>query len=715
MIINSLQRHPFLRLLMPFAGGIICGDAHFFHRQTEFPPEFPAEVSCLSFDYLSVWICAAGFFLLFLAYVFSNSYRLNWLYGVSVFLCCFGLGAGMAEERLHLTDFSFSDKTEIYQAVIREKPEIKERSILCRVQLEGKVNGETVQKKEHGNTVLLYFPKDSVSAVLCRGDKLWVHTRLVPPANNGNPDEFDYMRYLIRKGGSATAYVPAGHWKVVGHGVSRTFRQIASDYREKVVNLYRHLGFQGDNLAVLSALTVGDKENLSEDIQETYSVAGASHVLALSGLHIGFLYALLLLLMSFIWKRWAFFKPCGLLFIILFLWAFAFLTGFSSSVVRSVIMFSLLAVSCLQPEKPLTLNTLAATAFLMLLYNPLWLFDVGFQLSFVAVASILLIQPKLYNLLSVKRRILRYIWGLLTVSVAAQIGTAPLVILYFSRFSTHFLLTNLWVIPMVTLILYSAIFLLILTPFPFLQYGFASVVNTLLNTQNSVLRWIEQLPASSIDGLWIDRWEIVLFYLFLMLLYRSLVIRTVRSVYWMLCCLLFLTTYHVVSVNLSSPCRSLAFYNVRNCPAVHCLAADGKSWLACADSLPDISRLHRTLAPSWNHQHLSIPKTLTTDYSIPGFTFRNHIVAYGGKRICLLHDSRWENKTAKQPLIIDYLYISKGYNGHIEELTSLFRIRTVILDASLSDYRSDILRNDCSRLAISCISLKERGTLCIRL
>ena len=125
-----------------------------------------------------------------------------------------------------------------------------------------------------------------------------------------------------------------------------------------------------------------------------------------------------------------------------------------------------------------------------------------------------MIQPKLYSLLSVRRCIPRYVWGLLTVSVAAQIGTAPLVIFYFSRFSTHFLLTNLWVIPMVTLILYSAVLMLVLTPFSFLQSGCALGVDALLSAQNKVLCWIEELPMSSIDRLWIDHWEIMLFYLF---------------------------------------------------------------------------------------------------------------------------------------------------------------------------------------------------------
>lgn len=715
MTIKGLQRYPFLRLLIPFAVGIAYGDAHFFGQRGESLPDVPVKISHLLSGLFPFWICTAGVVLLFLAYRFSNRYRFHWLYGVSVFVCCFGLGAGMVEACLHRTDFPFSGEASVYQVVIQERPEAKERSILCRTRLEGRIGDKAVANEEYDNTVLLYFPKDSAAAALNRGDKLWVHARLSPPANNGNPDEFDYVRYFIRKGGSATAYIPAGHWRVTGYNTSRTFMQVASDYREKVVSLYRRLGFQDDNLAVLSALTVGDKDNLSEDIRETYSVAGASHVLALSGLHIGFLYALFFFLLSLLWRRCSFFKPFGILIIILLLWGFAFFTGFSPSVVRSVIMFSLLGVSCLQREKPLTLNTLAATAFLMLVYNPLWLFDVGFQLSFVAVSSLLLIQPGLYKLIPVKRRIPRYIWGLLTVSVAAQIGAAPLIIFYFSRFSTHFLLTNLWVIPMVTLILYSAVLMLALTPFPIVQQWLATVVKGLVNAQNEGLRWIEQLPLSSVDGLWVDVWELVLFYLFLLFLLRSFAVHSARSVYIPLCCLLLLVSYHTVSGSFSTPRRSIAFYNVRGCPAVYCLTDEGRSWLACADTLPDTFRYHRTLAPHWNRQRLAAPETLTEDYHTSGFTFRDRIVSYAGKRICLLHDDRWQNKTSEYPLIIDYLYISGGYAGDIERLTSLFRIRAVILDISLSDYRCNTLKEECSRLAIPCISMKERGALCIYL
>lgn len=537
MIIDSWQRHPFLRLLMPLVVGILCGDA------------FP--------HVLSAWEYVAGF-LLFL-FIIGRYRHTGWVYGAAVYLFLGGTGGCLMSWQQGKTVFPFSGKPAVYRVCIREHPEERERSILCRVALLGEVEQDTVTGCPRNHLFLAYFPKDSATVTLCRGDELLVSTRLAPPANNGNPDEFDYARYLRRKGYSGTAYVADGHWRKTGHDASRTVSQVALDYREKVIGLYRSLGFETDELAVLAALTVGDKEELSDDIVETYSVSGASHVLALSGLHIGFLYALLLFVLRPLWRRWRRLKPLLLLLLVLFLVSFAFFTGLSSSVVRSVVMFSLLAFAGLQPEKPLTLNTLAATAFLMLLCKPVWLFDVGFQLSFSAVAAIVLVQPKLYALWKVDNRFLRYLWGLMTVSMAAQLGTAPLVIFYFSRFSTHFLLTNLWVIPMVSLVLYSAVFLLMLTPLPFVQHLFARVVEALVHVQNEVLRWIEHLPGAAVDDIWLDIWGVLLVYLFLGMAYYGFLRLTVRRVCFALLALLAVVSWHSLSIMSNAPRQGIAF------------------------------------------------------------------------------------------------------------------------------------------------------------
>ena len=190
-----------------------------------------------------------------------------------------------------------------------------------------------------------------------------------------------------------------------------------------------------------------------------------------------------------------------LIVIITALWGFAFITGLSPSVVRSVIMFSLLALSVLSGRTGISLNTLALTAFIMLAVHPFWLFDVGFQLSFSAVTAILLIYPRLFRLLPIGNGVLKKVWALMCVSLAAQIGTAPLVLLYFSRFSTHFLLTNLLVIPLVSVIMYSAVILLVVSPFSQLYTWCAVAVKFLIDLLNAAVRWVEHLSLIHISGL----------------------------------------------------------------------------------------------------------------------------------------------------------------------------------------------------------------------
>lgn len=437
------------------------------------------------------------------------------LYGVGAFLLLGLVGYQGAACTWEDSAYDFSHYRACYRVCISEIPEEKERSILCPVRVQGVFVSDTFQADARQPAFLLYFHKDSLAFRLKRGDELLVQTRLERAKRFG---DFDYGRFLRRRGVSGTAYVPAGCWQVVGHDSVRTFRQMALDCRERVIGLYHWLGFRGDELAVLSALTVGDQDGLSDEILETYSVAGASHILSLSGLHIGFLYVLLWVMFRPLWLRWRYLKPFLLLLIVAGLWVFAFFTGLASPVVRSVTMVSLVALASLQPEKLLTMNSLAATAFLMLLVRPLWLFDVSFQLSFLSLAAILLFQPPLYACWHPRNRLLRYVWGLLTVSLAAQIGTAPLVMLYFSQFSTHFLLSNLWAVPLSSLILYAAIGLLALTPFPVWQMAFARVVEWLVDFQNEGLRWIEHLPFAALKQLEVNVLDVLLFYVFLALL-----------------------------------------------------------------------------------------------------------------------------------------------------------------------------------------------------
>lgn len=611
---------------------------------------------------------------------------------------------------LQQTTCSYPNKENVYKAIITTKPEIKEKSILYHSYILKNYNSSVIstgQKK-----ALLYFTQDSINQTLKCGDEILFSARLSLPPSNEESEFFDYNRYLIHKGVSGTAFITSNHWQFISNHSFYSVQEKALAYRDKILEFYRKLGFSNDEFAVLSALTVGYKDELSEEIRESFSISGASHVLALSGLHIGFLYGFIF----FFLKRLlpgssSTMNLMRAIIAIILLWIFAFITGLPASVVRSVIMFSLLAISLFFTDRVISLNTLSVAGVGMLLYNPCWLFDAGFQLSFCAVTAILLIQPKLYKTISVQNRFLKQFWGLITVSIAAQIGTAPLVLFYFSRFSVHFLLTNILVIPLVTIIIYAAVIMLLCAPLPILCQYLAIPVKGLIWLLNSSVHQIENLPFASIDNIWVYQAEVILIYVALLLFINYTTKRKSKYIFAFLSTLLILFGYRSGMILQDRPQQSIVFYNIRNCPVVHCISSDGNSWLAYADSVPDEKRLSRTAFGFWNKHQLKRPVNIGFEYKDTQIIRHNHILTFKGKKVGIINDDYWNNKTAKTPLKIDYLYLCKGYMGRVEWLTHSFILNHVILDSSLSDSRKNALVNECNNLGINCTSLSEQAAL----
>lgn len=270
---------------------------------------------------------------------------------------------------------------------------------------------------------------------------------------------------------------------------------------------------QDEAYAVLAAMTLGDKSALTKELRETYSVTGASHILALSGLHLGIIY---LLLSRLTLRRRRFWLSQAV--VILSIWAFVFLTGLSTSIIRSATMISIYALFSVAGRHRSPVNLLCFTAIIMLLVSPDALYDIGFQLSFSAVLAILLLMPLFERLFPdnyfVSHPWKRMIYNLVGVSVAAQIGVAPLIAYHFGRFSTYFLLTNFIVIPAATFILYGALLVLL---FPSLAGVLLEVVRVL----NKALGMVSQMPCASIDGLHPSVLQVLCLYVFFLCLYLA--------------------------------------------------------------------------------------------------------------------------------------------------------------------------------------------------
>ena len=281
-------------------------------------------------------------------------------------------------------------------------------------------------------------------------------------------------------------------------------KQFFLSQRSKLLERFADGGVDGDAYAVVAAMSLGDKSALTRDLKDTYSVSGASHVLALSGLHLGIIYMLLSVLLPRC--RW---PALSQLLIILFIWAFVFLVGMSVSVVRSAIMLTVYGLLSIGNRDKMSINALAFTAIVMLMWNPAWLFDVGFQMSFLAVFAILLFVPLFDDVFSAEylmaHRWIKRIWGLVVVSCSAQLGVAPLIAFYFGRFSTYFLLTNFIVIPAAMAILWLSLVVLL---FPSLAYILLYIVQCL----NTILSRITALPGASIDNLHPSVLQVMLIY-----------------------------------------------------------------------------------------------------------------------------------------------------------------------------------------------------------
>lgn len=339
-----------------------------------------------------------------------------------------------------------------------------------------------------------------------------------------------YRRYLMSQGFKSQTL--AAYQKVSFVSIEREdiptftrFKLRMSAFRSRMLHTYSRLGITGDNLAVVCAMTLGDRSFLDGGLRETYSISGASHILALSGLHLGIIYSILLMLMCrkmrlYKWRLFSHFM------IILTLWGYVMLVGSPMSAVRSASMLTFCTVINMFGRNISSLLVLFLAAVFIIMFNPVSVFDVGFQMSVLSVASIQLLSMPLYNNLTplwLKRFMpLRWLAQLTAVSVSAQIGVAPLTAYCFHRLPCYFIITNIIAVPLATLLLYLS-FLLVLTSWiPSLQELLGMAVDRVAWLLNGSLRYISTLPDASISNIQISGWQTLLLYIGLVAFYLGI-------------------------------------------------------------------------------------------------------------------------------------------------------------------------------------------------
>jgi competence protein ComEC len=374
-------------------------------------------------------------------------------------------------------------------------------TVLClHVVDEGQERSRSIRyivRAEDGSRFLLYLQKDSLSFPRM-GDILLVQTKVKRGEVLG---DFDYGRYLQMQGLVGSAWANRQNWLVVDHRPINGLRAKAMHCQRWLHQRYKDMGIDKAELGILSALTLGYRDELDKDVQEYFSRAGAMHILAVSGLHTGIVWGMLLWLLTLggllkpLYEQ-RFWRIVLGSIALTALWVYAFVTGLSPSVMRSALMLTMVEVGWLLGRNVSNINSIAAAAVIILLINPLALWNVGFQLSFAAMIGIILVANRMQQHIVVRGKVWQYISGLIVMSIAAQVATLPLSLHYFGQTSNYFVLTNLVVIP--------TAFVLLLLGMGALAFSWCWVGDVIARVAESstyglrrFVEWIEGLPYAS--------------------------------------------------------------------------------------------------------------------------------------------------------------------------------------------------------------------------
>ena len=460
---------PSLRLVIPLIAGIYISDT-IENTRAEMP----------------VW-CLIGTTLLiaFFALIFSGRHpRIS---GYCLSLSFVFAGASSYAIQMNRVRVEWPPHYAVYQGVLNSYPLERERSYRLEVMLRDSLYG--------GHNIYLYLPKDSAAASLEPGCLIVFDGKVNKPSSEGAG--FDYASYLLSHGISGTLRVQAKDWHSLPPDGTEGLRIRAVRFRRAVIRKYREWGLDGNALAVVSAVSLGEKRALSDQLREVYSTSGVSHVLAVSGLHVGIMcWFLYLIFPAFFFRRAEWLRQFLVMGI---LWAYAFAIGLPVSITRTLIMFSIVAVCRAAERETSALNSLGIAAIVMLTANPSALFDMSFQLSFSAVMFIVIITPILLEIYEPRNPVGRYVWRVSVLSFAAQIGTVPIVMYHFSGFSTYVMLANLFVVPVMFVIVSLSMSLWIIGWFPAVCSVVVTALTWIIDNMTTILTRISALPYSYVE------------------------------------------------------------------------------------------------------------------------------------------------------------------------------------------------------------------------
>ena len=683
-------KYPFIRLLMPFALGIWLS------------------FSCLNLSKIEVNIVLIiVVFLgitLFVIHSAVKSYRYRWVFGAILNLHLILIGVAI----VHIRNDDLDDDSDVWVARLIECPTEKEKSV--------KVIAD--MQSDQG-LVMVYFEKNERSLSLKYGDVVVFHEPPKPVEPPMNPEQFDYQKYLFRKGVLRQVYLKNDSWEKLA--VNRANQIYAFSYRlrDYLLETMQRLGVTGDEYAVAAAILLGYDDTLPVELRQKYVAAGSMHILCVSGMHVGVVFVVFSYLLCFLDKRKLWHNILKQSLLLLLIWCYALLAGLAPSILRSTIMLTFVIVGDMIKRDGVLLNSLAASAFLLLCLNPANLFNVGFLLSYCAVIGIVTLQKPIYNLIYVKSKFLDKIWELTSVTLAAQLATAPFSIYYFHQFPMYFWLSNLFMGPISSIVIIGGMVMLLVSFIPYINIGVAFCVKWMIFAMNYIVSFVESMPLSIIKGLYINGLEFACLIVSLLSLMMLIEHKKKSLLYGMLSILLIFSASQLTRAVMRRDQMSFTVYAMNKNTVIDFVCGDEHVALCDTTVFNDPS-----VASFSIENHLIKEGVYSRGVLLPiddtffenSYIRKNkNLMSFGGKTIAFFDkNSTFGVKLPFRPCL-DYFIIYGRDKVDLEKLLNCYVIDLLVIDGSVPDYLRNKIIEKANEIGQKYYDVKNAGALVLQL
>lgn len=687
----KLSHLPAIKILMPFCIGILC-------------------FSQLNVDIQYFYICAV---ILLLAVFVSHLYikntllkNINAVFIIALIFCLGGLlitTSTLENKPNHYSKFKAKYAKGIVNKALQEKDK-SYQTILCLQQ----VIDSTYHTNKCTGKLMVYLKKDSSVNSLEIGDEILIPLHYTAIRTPKNIAEFDYKKYLQHKAIYFQQYLQPSDYVLLAKHKTEKIKWMSNYISLFVQNILRKYIPDKTNFTLADGILLGHRAELSPEMYNAFAYTGIVHILSVSGLHVGIVYLLFAYFLSFIKDRNKKIKIIKFVVILFVIWLFTFVTGASSACVRATILFTLIHLGRLNKAHTNNLNLLASAAILQLLYDVQLIYDIGFQLSYLAMLGLILLYKPIYAMFSSKNYWIDKLWQLWSASIAAQFFTLPLSIYYFGNFPTYFLIANVFAVPISTIILWFCILLIPLSFIPVLAAYFGNLISYIISVFIFLTNKITQLPYGKLDNLYLTKPQF--FLLFFAIICLIIYSTKKRKIYLysslILSIMIIISSYsYQIKKYQATP---IVLYSI-NKNIVISMQQGKQQYLFSKDSISQKDYSYSIKNAQRQYRIMNYTNFILNDSMLisSNYYYRKNLLLINNYTFYFINKSN-SRLSFNTPLVIDYLFISDNCFLNIEWLQTNFKYNHLLLASDNNQYHINIYKKLLTKNKITYIDISEK-------